>query len=209
MQVSSVNSPSFTSVIPTKVVIDGREVVNPENVQKGCRKLIETLAGPIKNNQKAQSIAKKLAKIDKDYNYSTAMNGYACKVFENRKLVKKTASHFFRYINTGGRNFLVTGPQAEMLAKSGKELGLAKSAAKAADKTDTYEQYMAKRTYAELINKITNNKMFRVREGYDAATRKNTDRETFLTIFLKSNQKYGKKDFKLEVDTIEFNAFGK
>lgn len=206
MQVSSIN---FTGVIPVKVYIDGKEAIDSTNVQKGCRKLIETLAGPVKKDSNTQNITKKFAQMDKDYDYSRALNGYKCKVSEKGRLVKKTASNFFRFINHRGKNFIITGPQAERLAQAGKELGHAKADANLTDAKDSFELYQAKRIYGDLINKITTNRALRIREGYDTTTRKNTGRETLLNIFLKSNQKYGKKNFKMEIDNIEFRPYGK
>ncbi len=206
MQVSPVN---FTGVVPVRVYIDGREAIDSHNVQKGCRKLIELLAGPLKNNNHAQTIGRRFAQTDKDYNYAKAMNGYKCRVYENGRPVKKTASNYFRFINKQGRNFLITGPQAEILAQTGKALGLAKSAANMTDSKDSFELFAAKKNYGDQINKIVSNRVLRMREGYDPATRKNIGNETVLDIFLKSNQKYGKKTFKMDVETIDFKPYGK
>lgn len=212
MQVSSTNSPSFTSVIPTRVIIDGKEAVTKEFMQAGCKKLIEILAGPIKNNEKAQNIARQVAVIDRDYDYSRAVNGYTCHVYEYGKHVKKTASNFFRYMNINGRDFLITGPQAERLSKTGQQLGRAKAMAKAKglkENVETIEIYQAKRTYSELINKLANNKALRVREGYDSSSKINKGNETVLNIYLSSNRKYGKSTFKMDVDKVEFKPYTK
>ena len=206
MQFSSV---SFTGVVPVRVYIDGREAIDSQNVQKGCRKLIELLAGPLKNNNHAQKIGRRFAQTDKDYNYARAMTGYQCRVYENGRPVKKTASNYFRFINKQGRNFLITGPQAEILAQTGKALGLAKAAANMTASKDSFELFTEKNNYSDWINKIISNRVLRMREGYDSATRKNTGNETVLDIFLKSNQKYGKKTFKMEVETIDFKPYGK
>ena len=74
---------------------------------------------------------------------------------------------------------------------------------------DSFELFTAKKNYSDWINKIISNRVLRMREGYDSATRKNTGNETVLDIFLKSNQKYGKKTFKMEVETIDFKPYGK
>lgn len=206
MQVSAV---IFTGVVPVRVFIDGHEALDSTNVQKGCRKLIETLAGPLKDDIHAQHIAKKFANMDKDYNYSRAVNGYKSKVFEKGRLVKRTASDFFRFISSRGKNFIITGPQAEKLAQAGKALGHAKADANHTDAKESFELYQTKRIYGDLINKMTTNRALRIREGYETTTRKNTGRETLLNIFLKSNQKYGKKNFKMEIDNIEFRPYGK
>lgn len=206
MEISKV---SFTGVIPTRVFIDGKEAIESSNIQKGCRKLIEVLAGPIKNDLKAQSIAKKFAAVDKDYSYFRAINGYKQKVCQYGKVIKKTASDFFRFINSDNKNFIITGPQAEKLAQSGKELGKAKASANQTDVKDSFELFQAKRIYSELINRLTTNRAIRVREGYDSSTGKNLGKETVLNIFLKSNKKYGKKDFKLELENIEFKPYNK
>lgn len=206
MEISKV---SFTGVIPTRVFIDGKEAAEIQNIQKGCRKLIEVLAGPIKDDTKAQKIARKFAAADKDYSYSRALNGYKQKVYQHGKIIKRTASDFFRFINNNNKNYIITGPQAEGLAKSGKELGKAKASASQTGINDSFELFQAKRIYSELINKFTSNRALRVREGYDSSTRRNIGKETILNIFLTSNRKYGKRDFKLELDNIEFKPYGK
>ncbi len=206
MQVSSL---SFTGVVPLRVYIDGREAIDSENIQKGCRKLIEVLAGPVKNDELKTKIATKFAHFDKDYDYARAKNGYKCKAYEKGILIKKTASNFFRFITNQGKNFLITGPQAEQLAHAGKNLGVAKADANLTAAKDSFEVYEAKQIYRHLISKITSNRAIRIRQGYDPKTKIKTGSETILNIYLKSNQKYGKKNFKMDVDNIEFIPYSK
>lgn len=206
MQVSAL---SFTGVVPLRVYIDGREAIDSENVQKGCRKLIETLAGPVKDDEQKTRIARKFALFDKDYDFFRAKNGYKCKVYEKGRLVKKTASHFFRFITNQGKNFLITGASAEHLADAGKNLGLAKADANLTAAKNSFEVYEAKQIYKHLISKITSNRSLRIREGFDPKTKIKKGNETILNIYLKSNQKYGKKNFKMDVDNIEFIPYSK
>lgn len=207
MQISSVSSSAtFTGVIPVKVHIDGKEALDSANIQKGCRKLIETLAGPIENDTEKQRICKIFAGYDKDYSFHRALKGYKCFAREYGRTVKKTASHFFRFINLRDKNFIVTGKVAEELAEKGKNLGKAKSIANDSNIPESYEVMAAKRIYGDLIRKITSNRALRIREGYDRETRQNTGNETILNIFLKSNGKYGQTNFKLNLDNIVFSV---
>ena len=203
---STYNNTNFCGVIPVKVHIDGKEAVDSINIQKGCRKLIETLAGPIEQDTEKQRIAKIFAHYDKDYNYNRAQKGYKCTVKEYGRAVKKTASDFFRFLSLHNKHFIVTGKMAEEVAERGKRLGKAKGLANEANISDSYEVMAAKRIYGEYIYKIINNRGLRVREGYDHVTKQNTGDETILNIFLKSNGKYGKSTFKLTLDNIVFSV---
>ena len=207
MLVSSVQyNPTFSGVVPVKVHIDGKEAIDSVNIQKGCRKLIETLAGPIEKSPEKQRLCKIFAQFDKYYNFNRALKGYTCYISEYGRLVKKTASHFFRYVNWRDKNYIVTGRPAELLAESGRGLGLAKSIANSSNHPDSYEVMYAKQIYKDNINKIISNRGLRIREGFDRLTRKNTGDETILNIFLTSNGKYGKSTFKLKLDNIMFST---
>ena len=50
------NNPSFTSVVPVRVFIDGLETFNQKNIKTACHQLTSVLVGPAKNNEKNLAI---------------------------------------------------------------------------------------------------------------------------------------------------------
>lgn len=70
------NKPSFTSVVPVRVFVDGMETFNQKNIRAACRQLSAALTGPAKNDAKKINIIKEFAKFDPDYKFEYGLNGY-------------------------------------------------------------------------------------------------------------------------------------
>lgn len=188
--------PSFTSVIPVRVFIDGLETFDEKLIKTSCRQLSTVLAGPT-NKEPNLSLIRKFAHYDKQYNLERGYKGYPKK--EHHKKVHP--SEFFRCIIDRGRTFLFTGPHAEHLHTLGKAVGNEKQACKERHVQDSFDLLVAKRNYARTIANFINSAKLRIGEISD-----NGKKFDPITLFvnMKSNEKYGLSTFKIKLDSIIF-----
>lgn len=195
--ISAINSsqPSFTSVIPVRVFIDGVQTTNEKLIKSSCRQLATVLAGPAKSDKSA-AIMRKYAKCDKDYRLDLGINGYP-KAFNHKNL---QPSSYFRNISTeDGRTFFVTGAQAKRLNEFGKAIGQEKKVCNTRQISDSFDLMVAKQNYGNLILDMISDAKSRifaiVNEKYTPLT---------LNLGMKSNGKYGLTTFKMNLDDIAF-----
>lgn len=193
------HKPTFTSVLPVKVRIDGREVYSEKNVRPAVLQLTAILAGPIKNNEKFLAIAKKFGLVDPDFHLTQAISGYP--VLYGEKKVQP--SNYFRFISKK-HNYLFTGEQAKNLRELGKTVGLERHAAKLRGDKDSLDLQIAQGKYYSAINQYIRSQILRVSESYNFNTREKEGAPVDLVIDMISNKKYGEKGFKMELNDISF-----
>lgn len=193
--ISAINStPSFTGVVPVRVLIDGLETFDEKLIKSSCRQLGTILAGPNKTEEKL-SIIKKFAKYDKDYDLGKGIHGYP----KHHKTIHP--SDFFRCIIDRGRTFLVTGPQAEIIKGFGKAVGAEKEACKMRGIKTSFDLVVAQRNYFRKITDFISASRLRMTEKSENPKEWNP---VTLVIKMKSNEKYGLSTFKMKPDDIEF-----
>lgn len=195
--ISAINSsPSFKGVVPVRVFIDGLETFDDKLIKSSCRQLGGVLAGPNKGEEKL-ALIKKFAKYDKDYDLEKGIKGYPKK--EHHKNVHP--SDFFRCIIDRGRTFLITGPQAETLKVLGKDVGTEREACKTRHIPNSFDLMVAKRNYGRTISDFISSAKLRMTE---ASSNSLEWKPVTLFINMRSNEKYGLKSFKMNLEDINF-----
>ncbi len=182
------NQTSFTSVIPVRVFIDGLETTDAQLVKKSCRQLSNLLASPSKNDIQKE-IMTTFAHYDKSY-VPKFQTGYTCK-----------PSEIFRCVTDFPQNFFITGSQAKELHVLGKSIGVAINSANQRGITTSFDTMVAKRNYGHKLKEILSKTANRLSEISDGIKRPLT-----LNLNMKSNEKYGLTTFKMQPDSINFNA---
>lgn len=203
--ISAVNSnvtyrPSFTSVVPIRVFIDGMETFNPKMIKSACRQLTSTLAGPAKKNGKNFDIIREFAKFDPDYKLELGYHGYPKKW--NQKTVQP--SDYFRCIADNDKSYLFTGLQAEKLKDLGKAVGDEQQACKARKLVTSFDLQVAKKNYGFTIANYLRSTKLRLTEAFDRLTKEKSGSPVELNINMSSNGKYGLTTFKMKLDNINF-----
>lgn len=186
--------PSFTSVIPVKVFIDGLETFDEKLIKSSCRQLSNILAGPSPKEPQL-SIVRNFGLYDSHYSIEKGIKGYPKE--PHHKNIRP--SEFFRTVIDRGRTFLITGPQAEQLHTLGKAIGNEKQACNERRVVDSFDLMVAKRNYGRTISKIINNSKLRLAEIVE-----NSRKMLTLNINMKSNEKYGLSTFKIKLEDINF-----
>lgn len=194
------NEPSFTSVIPVRVFVDGMETYNSKNIRTACHQLSTILAGPARNNQHKLNLIQQFAKYDPDYNLQAGINGYT-RLPDGRKT---QPSDYFRCICDETQSFLFTGLQAIKLKELGKSVGKEQSACKARKIPNSFDLMEAKRKYGYAIANFIRSKKMRIYENFNRTTREASGAPVTLNINMNSNGKYGLTTFKINLDSISF-----
>lgn len=195
------NSPTFTSVIPVRVKVDGKESYSEYFIRPACRKLSAILLGPThKDDTKKLEIISTFAKIDPDYNFNRGVSGHP-KIRFNKRPVP---SDYFRYVVQKFQHYFLTGPQAETLKKLGKHVGNEKYAGKTLEIDNSLDVEVARDNYWGTLRNYVKNKIHRLTESYDPKTEIKFGKPVSLVINMKSNGKYGQSNFKMDVDSISF-----
>ena len=192
-------NPSFTSIVPVKVFIDGKEAIDPKYIRSACRQLSTILVGPAKNTEFNTGIVKEFAKHDVDYSFYGGMNG-----FPKDYRGKVTPSNYFRCICDRVGNFLFTGIHAERLNQLGKSVGAERFSCKTREIADSFDLQVAKSNYGQTISRYINLPFLRMTETYDNFTKQRLGKPVVLNINMKSNGKYGLSTFKTKLDSIGF-----
>lgn len=191
---------TFTSVIPVRVRIDGKESYSEHFIKPACRKLSAILFGPTKpTDEKSLNIIKTFAEHDPDYCYNRGLSGHP-----NILGKKAKPSDFFRYIYQKFEHYFLTGLQAENLKKFGKQVGNEKYNGKILDVDNSLDVKVAQGNYWGAIKNYIKNKSLRLTEFIDEKTGKRSGNPISLVIDMKSNGKYGLSTFKMDVDKISF-----
>lgn len=195
------NNPSFTSVAPIRVFIDGMESYSPKLTRSATRQLTSVLAGPVNGDTKKYNIIKKYAQHDPDYDFLQGVKGYP-KAW-NQKNVQP--SDYFRCIIDESGSYLFTGLQAKKLKELGETLGKAQQICKAKKVSTSFDVYNAKRSYGFSIMNFLRSTKLRIKEGFVQETKQKTGEPVSLNLHLTSNQKYGEKSFKITLNDISFS----
>jgi hypothetical protein len=177
------NSPSFTSVIPVRVFIDGMETFDDKLIKSSCRNLSSIVAKTTKS-EKEQAITRKFVQYDPNYKSSTINRG------------KPNPSDFIRCIIDKGRTFLCTGLQAAKIKEYGKAVGTERQACKIRGVNDSFDLMVAKKNYARIISEFVQASKLRLKDGLKPLN---------LNLNMKSNGKYGLSSFKINLDDISFS----
>lgn len=186
--------PSFTSVIPVRVFIDGLETFDEKLIKTSCRQLSNILAGPSAKEPNL-AIIRKFGLFDKHYSVEKGVQGYPKQ--PHHKSIRP--SEFFRTIIERGKTFLITGPQAEHLHTLGKAIGSEKQACNERRIADSFDLMVAKRNYGRTIANFLSNAKLRIAEITE-----NSRKMLTLNINMKSNEKYGLSTFKIKLNDINF-----
>lgn len=197
--INNVN-PSFTSVMPVRVRIDGKESYSEMFIRPACRKLSAILLGPTNNNEKANNIVKTFAKQDPDYKFNYGLSGHPRK----NPLKKSKPSDYFRYICRNLEHYFITGVQAEKLKEYGKKVGNEKYAGKVLNVDNSFDIECARGNYWGSMKNYLKNKALRLTEKFNPVTGEKSGSPVSLVIDMKSNGKYGLSTFKMEIDKISF-----
>lgn len=199
--VTNRTNPSFTSVVPLRVYVDGLETFNQKNIRAACRQLSAVLAGPSKNEQKKINIIKEFAKFDPDYVLQFGFNGYP-KIKGTKKNMQP--SDYFRCIVDDMKSYLFTGEQAKKLRELGKAVGQEQQTCKARKIQNSFDLQVAKRNYGFTIANYIRSTKLRLREKFDTLTKQKTGKPVELNIHMTSNGKYAQSNFKMFLDKITF-----
>lgn len=192
-------NPSFTSIVPVKVFIDGKEAVDPKYVKSACRQLTNILIGPAKGSEYKMDIVREFAKRDVDYSFYYGMNG-----FPKDHKGKIVPSNYFRCVCDKIGNFLFTGIHAERLAQLGKSVGAERFTCKNRNIAESFDLQVAKSNYGKTIARFINLDFLRITETFDDLTKQRLGKPVVLNINLTSNGKYGLSTFKTKLDGINF-----
>ncbi len=180
------NSPSFTSVIPLKVRIDGMQTFDEKLVKSACKQLGSVLTG-IPNTNLERNMKHLFAEKDPSY--------YIGKFVGN----EAKPSDFLGCVRgQNGDMYLFTGPHAEALKESGKAIEKETSCCKKHKLENSFDLFVAKKQYAKLISKFIASTNSRIK---DEAGKLLT-----LNIDMSSNKKYGMSTFKTKLNGISFTS---
>lgn len=194
---------SFTSVIPVKVKVDGKECYSEYFIRPACKKLSAILLGPTKPaDEKSLGIIRTFAEHDTDYKFNFGLKGHPSKKTNQ----KPKPSDYFRYIYRDFEHYFLTGLQAEYLKKLGKSVGNEKYAGKILEVDNSLDIQVAQSNYWRTIKNYLKNKALRIREFMNEKTGEKSGKELALVIDMKSNGKYGLSTFKMDVDKISFES---
>lgn len=185
MKTEAVSLQTFKGVSQLKVIIDGRVSVDPANIKKATRSLVNILAGPINESANSRLITKKFASIDQDYSYMRAYRG-------NNKLGSGNNSDYIRCVNHKNAWFIVTGAAADTLKALGKQLGIARRMENENNIKHSFEVVSAKQNYGNYL------------KSYFGKYLSNKKQAPMLEVITNSSGTYGKKNFKVNVIDINW-----
>lgn len=194
------NNPSFTSVIPVRVILDGTEVYSPKYARPATQQLTRILAGPVKGDPKKLEIVRKFAQHDPDYDYTLGIYGAQ----RGKSSKKLQPSDFFRCIVDVTGTYLFTGMQANKLKEIGKILGKLQQTCKEQKVSTNFELQCAKRSYSYKIWDYLHTAKVRLTEGFDRNTKQRYGEQVSLCLRLSSNKKYGQSAFKMELEDVSY-----
>lgn len=179
--ISAINNcqPSFTSVIPIKVIENGMETFDEKTIRNACRQLTNIMIGPAHGNRRNENIVRRIAAIDPDYRLLHGLEGHP--KLKGQK--KARPSDYFKviYDNILGC-FILTGEHAKILQNAGRNIGLEKGACKEREISESLDLLVAKDNYKQTVKRIIENPRIRVRE--EIAQTYPTRRGQFVTLIL-------------------------
>lgn len=188
-------STAFTSVMPVRVRIDNLDCANTDDIKKVIVKFNKILRGPAKGNEKNVNIVQRFAQVVKDYCFQSGYMGFNKKAVVTRNYVD------------GKSAFIFTGFHANKIQELGEKVGPAKSSAyERLGTTKSFETQSLTRNYFDKIREFIANPSTRI---YGRFSNDTPAQEVGLVISAKSNGKYGKPSFKLDIEGIGFEPIKK
>ena len=195
------NNPSFTSVVPVRVFIDGREAYSEKFVRPACRQLSTILAGPVKENETIKiAILKMFGAFDPEYNILYGISGYP-KKFGQKNI---QPSDYFSYTFDKNGHYFISGTQGEKLRELGHKIGIEQRTCKEHNVKTSFDLDVAKGKYWAAIKYFIRNKSLRLTENFDSDTGKKSGNPVTLILNMSSNKKYGLSTFKMKLESINF-----
>lgn len=181
------NGPSFTSVIPVRVYVDGMQTFDEKLIKSACRKVGTVLTSAPKTDVE-RNMQKLFAVYDPHYLIGK---------FAGKKKFKP--SEFSRTVMGKNRDvYMFTGPQAELLVKYGKEVGIERRCCKEHNIDKSLDLIVAKRNYSRIISNLLSSANLRIKDR--------VCKMLTLDINMNSNKKYGLSTFKTQLDKISFTS---
>lgn len=188
-------SPNFTSVLRTRVFMDGIECAQEDMIKSVITSFNKVLRGPAKDNPSALNIIQKFARVVKDYEYKSGFWGFGKTQVVTRNYIDNNSAYIF------------SGIHANMINDLGKKIGPAKAQANSRiGSTHSFEVQSLTRNYFDKMHEFINNSKTRVFGKFDQSTQLE---EVGLIISAKSNGKPSQKGFKFHVDNIYFEPIKK
>ena len=135
------SNPSFTSVIPTRVIINNHISIHPQNVKKAVRGLQKILTNPANEDESIKAIKAAFCTNVKDFQY------FAGAKYESGTLIRNITdvdiAKFTERLPDEGLAYLFTGNEVLELAKKGRTIGPERT------KSDKYVE-----RFGNIINKL-------------------------------------------------------
>lgn len=180
------NGPSFTSVIPVRVYVDGMQTFDEKLIKSACRKVSTVLT-----TQPKIETERNMKRLFSEYDSHYLMGKYVGK--------KVRPSEFSRIVMGKNRDaYMFTGPQAEVLAKYGKEVGIERRCCKEHNIDSSLDLLVARKNYSSMIVNLINSANLHIKDKFG--------KMLALNINLSSNKKYGLSTFKTKLDNISFTS---
>lgn len=196
MQVNSVrqNQPrsiNFTSVMPVKVLVEGRPVVDKKNIGMVINQLSKIVTSSHKNDPRLKKIV---------YEFTGAVKDFVCSGFKYRGEVIR------HHIDDFGGVFIITGEEASNIELKAKLIGPAKSKGlNTLGTTKTFEVKALIQQYFNFLGKIISDPTSRLyRPERDASGKMIKRIPLELIIQASPKGKYRTTNFRLNVDNISF-----
>ncbi len=182
MKVGIANNQSFTSVIPVKVFIDGRQTVDDKTVEQ-CFNKFRKIVTTIPKNTDDSRILNRYIMHDKDITAVKILDG------------EQTPDNATMQIRSAyGKDYIFTGYEAAYMSVLSADIGQAKRKSyHKAGHTKTHEVYNANAEFVDKIKEFADDKSAYLKKG---------GKFLGLHINMKSNGK------KLEVNDIKFCRIG-
>ncbi|MCI1273503.1 MAG: hypothetical protein LKG27_03605 [Clostridiaceae bacterium] len=200
MQVNAIdNRQTFTSIIPIKVYINGKQSVDPKHIQKATKQFINKVFTD-SINQNMTPLTKHLAQCDPDFNPNEI--AYA-NMYSKKRCIP---SDFIRTIITDGKIYLATGKTADRLEKVGHNIGRSRRMAKDmyVKPEDTYEFSNAQDTYGAELKDIINNTRLRLTEGYNQYKNR-IGKQICLSLNMLSNNATKPSKLKFNLNNVTYS----
>lgn len=174
---------NFTSVIPVKVIANGKEAKDEDTIRKSCNALIREIAGPIyqSKNEHIRPFAATLNTVDPHYNYFIAYTKGYKNLYPNA-----VNSEYIKTIISNGQGYIVTGPQVDKLNACGYEIGSAKKECKFHNVQNSSRLQSAVLAYQNTLRSISQDKSARIREIYDYNSKQKMGNEQEIELHVTS-----------------------
>ena len=188
-------APSFTSVLPVKVSIDGHPSADVKNIRRVLKQLSNILFAP--KNDREKLMRRVFAEHDRSFSLIESSDDKGNVL---RNYVPKNSDI----------SYLFTGAQAQALDELGRKIGPARAKGlRICKNPKTFEaQSRAHQYFDKIMQLIYSNGTAHMSETITPKTRVYQGRNLGLQIEAKSQGKFDKKGFKVIIDRIIFRKIG-